>query len=34
MSITNSTVYMAMAVGVYVLLYKLNIEGGKVVPGR
>lgn len=33
-SITNSTVYMAIAVGVYMVLYKINIEGGKVVPGR
>lgn len=33
-SITNSTVYMGIAVGVYMLLYKINIEQGKVVPGR
>jgi hypothetical protein len=33
-SITNSTVYMIFAVGVYMLLYKINIEQGTVVPGR
>lgn len=33
-SITNSTVYMALAVAVYMVLYKINIEQGKVVPGR
>lgn len=33
-SITNSTVYMVFAVGVYMILYKINIEGGTVVPGR
>ena len=33
-SITNSTVYMMIAVGVYMLLYKINIEKGRVVPGR
>jgi hypothetical protein len=34
LSITNSTVYMMIAVGVYMLLYKINIEGGTIVPGR
>ena len=33
-SITNSTVYMAFAVGVYLVLYKINIEQGTLVPGR
>lgn len=33
-SVTNSTVYMMIAVGVYMLLYKINIEKGRVVPGR
>lgn len=33
-SITNSTIYMVFAVGVYMVLYKINIEGGTVVPGR
>lgn len=33
-SITNSTIYMLFAVGVYLTIYKINIEGGKVVPGR
>lgn len=33
-SITNSTIYMVFAVGVYMILYKINIEGGTVVPGR
>lgn len=34
LSITNSTVYMAIAVGVYLLLYELNIATGTIVPGR
>jgi hypothetical protein len=34
LSITNSTVYMAYAVGIYYVLYKLNIERGNLVPGR
>lgn len=34
LSITNSTVYMALAVGVYMTLYKLTIAEGRVVPGR
>jgi hypothetical protein len=33
-SITNSTIYMVFAVGVYMILYKINIEGGTIVPGR
>lgn len=33
-SITNSTVYMVFAVAVYMILYKINIEGGTIVPGR
>ena len=35
-SVTNATVYMMIAVGVYMLIYKTNIEGpgGKIVPGR
>ena len=33
-SVTNATVYMMIAVGVYMVLYKINIEKGKVVPGR
>ncbi len=33
-SVTNATVYMMLAVGVYMVLYKINIENGKVVPGR
>ena len=27
-SVTNSAIYMGIAVGVYMLLYKVNIEGG------
>ncbi len=34
LSITNSTVYMAIAVGVYFILYELNIANGTIVPGR
>jgi hypothetical protein len=34
LSITNSTVYMGFAVGVYIILYKINIERGTIVPGR
>lgn len=34
LSITNSTIYMVFAVGVYMILYKINIEGGTIVPGR
>lgn len=33
-SVTNSTIYMLFAVGVYMTLYKINIEGGTIVPGR
>ena len=33
-SITNSTIYMVFAVVVYMILYKINIEGGTIVPGR
>ena len=33
-SITNSTIYMAMAVAVYMVLYKENVEEGLVVPSR
>lgn len=33
-SITNSTVYMALAVAVYTVLYKLTVAEGRVVPGR
>ena len=33
-SVTNSAIYMGIAVGVYMLLYKVNIEGGTIVPGR
>lgn len=34
LSITNSTIYMAIAVGVYFILYELNIATGTIVPGR
>lgn len=34
LSITNSTIYMVFAVVVYMILYKINIEGGTIVPGR
>lgn len=34
LSITNSTIYMAIAVAVYFVLYELNIATGTVVPGR
>lgn len=33
-SITNSTVYMLYAIAIYVVLYKINIENGKLVPTR
>ena len=33
-SVTNSTIYMVFAVGVYMIIYKINIEGGPRVPGR
>jgi F0F1-type ATP synthase membrane subunit a len=33
-SITNSTIYMMYAIIIYTVLYKINIEKGKVVPGR
>lgn len=33
-SITNSTIYMIYALVIYMVLYKINIEKGKVVPGR
>lgn len=29
LSITNSTIYMLFAVGVYMTIYKINIEGGQ-----
>ena len=34
LSITNSTIYMLYALGIYLVLYKMNIEKGKLVPGR
>jgi len=33
-SITNSTIYMLYALGIYLVLYKMNIEKGRLVPGR
>ena len=33
-SVTNSAIYMGIAVGVYMLLYRVNIEEGTIVPGR
>ena len=34
LSITNSTIYMAYALIIYIVLYKINIEKGSLVPGR
>lgn len=34
LSITNSTIYMVYAIVIYMVMYKLNIENGKLVPGR
>jgi F-type H+-transporting ATPase subunit a len=34
LSITNSTIYMIYALVIYTVLYKINVEKGKVVPGR
>lgn len=33
-SITNSTVFMGIAVGIFYLLYKINISNGKLIPER
>lgn len=33
-SITNSTVFMALAIGFFYFLYKTNLENGLLVPGR
>lgn len=33
-SITNSTLFMLIAVGFYYFLYKTNVENGLLVPGR
>jgi hypothetical protein len=33
-SITNSTVFMAVAIGFFYFLYKTNLENGLLVPGR
>lgn len=33
-SITNATVFMALAVGFFYFIYLTNIENGLVVPGR
>lgn len=34
LSITNSTVYLVFALGIYTVAYKINIEGGHIVPTR
>ena len=34
LTITNSTVYMIYALVIYLVLYKMNIEKGLLVPGR
>lgn len=34
LSITNSTVYLAFALGIYTIAYKINIEKGYLVPTR
>ena len=34
LTITNSTVYLAIALGVYTIAYNLNIERGLLVPTR
>lgn len=33
-SITNSTLYMFLGVFIHSVMYKMNIEKGRVVPGR
>ena len=33
-SITNSTVFLVLAVGAFYWLYLLNVEEGPLVPGR
>ncbi len=33
-SITNSTIFMAIAVGLFYLLYQINIANGKLIPER
>lgn len=34
LTITNSTVYMVYALVIYLVLYRMNIEKGHLVPGR
>jgi len=34
LSITNSTVYLALALGIYTAAYQINIEKGLLVPTR
>ena len=34
LSITNTTIYMVYAIVIYMGMYKMNIEKGKLVPGR
>ncbi len=34
LSITNSTIYLAFALGIYTIAYKINIEKGLIVPTR
>jgi len=34
LSITNSTVYLALALGIYTVAYNINIERGLLVPTR
>jgi hypothetical protein len=33
-SITNSTIFMAIAVGIFYLLYQINLANGKLIPER
>lgn len=34
LSVTNSTLFMVYAIAIYMVLYKVNIAAGKLVPGR